>query len=368
VKKKIIIAVVLFITALIVLFFYSCYRTKTRNSVETLVRNKKIINIFVTGSNVFRENSHRFFCIISINPDNANAGITFLPPAYRISLNDGGDRFTTLERAGLDDFDHIQRTIRADLKLAVPFYFELYSPDVVRTIDLLEGIDLFVMDQLKDPGSPDYGLHYFDGGKVVRYINSAEENSIYVKYDRVLDVLLTLYHDKNKLKRFDNAPFIIEMFKSIKTNLLPQEILSVAELVLKGNKLISTVLPGGFENGYYLVDDITRKIYEKEFLSSLVLDREIDPHMKIKVLNGTGTPGLARKMRNSLIRDGLTVTEFGTSKYQNIAASIIVNRRASQESLGKLSEITGISNIYHVIDSTQMNNVLIIIGEDYARK
>jgi anionic cell wall polymer biosynthesis LytR-Cps2A-Psr (LCP) family protein len=369
-KRKVMIAATILLLALVSLLVYYCHGVRTRNAVEKLIQKKKIINILVAGSNRDNGHKHKFFAIVSINPENNRVGITFIPPSFKIRLDDDGDHFARIDDVVVFNFNRLRYSLQKDLKLNIPFYAELYAPDVERLVNLMEGIELFALEQPRDPQGMNFGVNYLDGQKVVRYINTVDENSIYLKYDRILDVLMTLYKDRERLERFNKFEFIKEMMKSIKTNLLPQEIMGICELIFKNGDVMATVLPGFFKDGYYAMDDITFRIYEKEFLALLIVDKsekEIDASIKVKILNGTDVPGLARKMRESLIREGLNVVEFGTSPYRKMNKSILINRRGNVVAVNRVSELTGIQNIYHIIDNTQLHNILIILGEDLAK-
>jgi anionic cell wall polymer biosynthesis LytR-Cps2A-Psr (LCP) family protein len=356
--------------ALVSAFIYYCHGQRTRNAVEELIQKKKIINILVAGSNKYNDHKHKFFAIVSINPENNRTGITFIPPTYKIRLDDDGDTNARIDEMVVFNFNRLRYSLQKDLKLNIPFYAELYAPDVIRIVDLLEGIDLFILDQMKDAPGMNFGVNFFDGQKVMRYINSVEENSIYLKYDRILDVLMTLYKERERLGRFNKLEFIREVTKSIKTNLLPQEVMRIGTILCKDGDVMATILPGFFKDGYYVMDDITYRIYEKEFLALLIIDRnekDIDASIKIKIVNGTDVPGLARKMRERLIREGLSVVEFGTSPYRKMSKSIIINKRGNIAAVDRVAALTGIQNIYHVIDNTQLHNIMIIIGEDQTK-
>jgi hypothetical protein len=358
------------VLALVTLIIRQCYGMKTRNAVEKLIQKKKIINILVAGSNKYNDHKHQFFAIVSINPENRRIGITFIPPAFKIRLDDDGDHCARIDQTVVFNFNRLRDSLQKDLKLNIPFYAEIYAPDVERVVNLLEGVDQFILDQPKDQSAIAFGVNYFDGRKVMKYINSVEENSIYLKYDRILDVVMTLYKDRERLERFNKIEFIHELLKSVKTNLLPQEALRIGELIFKDGDVMATVLPGFFKDGLYIMDDITFRIYEKEFLAQLIVDKsekDIDASIKIKILNGTDVPGLARKMREGLIREGLNVVEFGTSPYRKMNKSIIINKRGNIAAVNRVSQVTGIQNVYHVIDNTQLYNILIILGEDPAK-
>ena len=203
-----------------------------------------------------------------------------------------------------------------------------------------------------------------DGRKTIDYINCADMNSIYIKYDRILDVLLTLYYEREKRLVLLNKDYISEIVKNIRTNLLPQELFSIIKLISDKGNIMSTLLPGGIDAGLYLVDEINFKTYQQDFLGPLVAEGGSETVVKIKILNGTSVQGLARKLRNNLIRDGLTVTEFGTSNYGNFEHSVIICRQCDIFTANRTAEIAGIDRIYFITDTSQLTNVLIIIGED----
>lgn len=369
-KRKVLIIGSILLLLSVSLLIYYCNEVRTRNAVEKLIQKKKIINILVAGSNKSNEHKHKFFAIVSINPENNRIGITFIPPSFRVRLDDEGERGARIDDVVVFNFNSLRHSLQKDLKLNIPFYVEVCAPDVERLVNLVEGIDLFILDQVKDAPAMNFGVNYFDGQKVMRYINTVEENSIYLKYDRILDVLMTLYKDRDRLERFNKIGFIREMMKSVRTNLLPQEVIGICDLIFKNGDVMATVLPGFFKDGFYTMDDITFRIYEKEFLALLIVDKsekEIDGSIKVKILNGTDVPGLARKMRESLIREGLNVVEFGTSPYRKMNKSIIINKRGNVASVNRVAELTGIQNVYHITDNTQLHNILIILGEDLVK-
>lgn len=361
-RKKLIITAA--IAGIILYLCISFYIKSTRNVIEKIVDNKDLINILVTGRNVYKDNAFNFYALVSINPANYNIGITFIPPDYRIMMNDSGSDSVKISDVDFYYFDRIRYTLNKDLQLNVPFYVKIYASDVIRTIDLLDGVNLFSLDQSKCITRGKTGLNYLDGRKTIDYINCADMDSIYIKYDRILDVLLTLYYEREKRLALLNEKYITEIIKNIRTNLLPQEIFSILRLVSGKGNVMSTLLPGGTNAGFYLVDEINFKTYQQDFLAPLVAESGSEIPVKVKILNGTSVQGLARKLRNDLIRDGLTVTEFGTSNYGNFEHSVIICRQCDIFTANRTAELAGIDKIYFVTDTSQLTNILIIIGED----
>lgn len=357
---------ILIILSLLGLYFY---KVSTRNAVEQFISGDVMINVLVAGSNVYNDNRHKLYALISIQPATKKIGLIFIPPNLRVNLDERNKEFKRLEEIDISDFDLLSESLYRETKLKIPFYIVLYSPDVERIVDLIGGLELYVLDQVKNIHGIKPGLNYFDGARTMQYINSAEENSVYIKYDRIEDILLTLFSNKHKYKKLFNLEFIHEAMKSIKTNLLAQEVATLAGLLYDDRAdILCTILPGTYtDNGLYQMDNISYKLYEKEFLKQLLQDKQTEQSIKIKILNGTDVSGLAMKTRAFLIRQGLNVIEFGTSPYPFQQDTVVICQKGEIGPAKKVAELLSINKIYHIVDSTQLNNVLLIIGTDMAK-
>ena len=342
------------------------YRVFTRNAVEKLYSEKKVINVLIAGTNLKRTNKYSFFAIATINPRNKYVGITYLPPSYRVELSDSGNEFDELRNIDFSNYEIIRKSLLRNLKLNVPFYIAANPDDVSRFTDLIGGIDLFVLDQFSDSSIDGSGNYYFDGVKILQYINNVQNNSIYIKYDRIQDIIMTMFANRNKYTKFLSMKHISKLVGGIRTNMYPQEMLSLADMLKEECFIVSTIVPGGFRDNYYIVDEIAYQLYESEFLSQIVLGQESESSIKVKVINATSQSGLARRMRNHINRDMVNVLEFSSSPFGNFEQSVIVGQRGDSKSAKKISDLTGISRISYVTDNTQLNNVMVIIGNDIS--
>lgn len=366
-KRILYIGVPILMLLLVSFLLYRHIVQGNRNVVEQLARQNSFIHILVAGSHSYNENRHNFYAVFSLNPENSRIGISFIPPSYRIVIDKSSNRSVPVSEVDFNDRDRILASLEKDLHLEIPFYVELYSPDVERAVNLYEGVELFNLDQMKDEPIP-FGEYYFDGEKAVSYIHSVADDSIYGKYDRILDLVYTIYYDRDKMKRLLHPSLVVEGMKKIQTNILPQEALRLVQLLRKPANVSHIVVPGEFSDGLYYMDDISYKIYQDEFITRLVIDEQEKEPARIKILNGTSEPGLARKMRNRLIREGLNVIEFGTWSDSTLDHSIMISRRGNMDAVQEVSSITGISRVYHVTDSSVLNSILIIIGKDHVEK
>jgi hypothetical protein len=345
---------------------YAFYSYKTRNAVDTLAAKKNMIHVLLAGNNAFSNNKVPFYALMSVNPDNGRIGITFLPPSLKVETAD--DEYTRLDKMDVRDVGKISEFLNKALRVNVHFSIVGYSPDVARVVDMVEGVQLYVLDQVKGIDGLSTGINYFDGKKAVQYINQADDNSIYKKYDRIQDILYTLYYNRENYKQYINRDFISESMRMVKTNMLPNEAYSLAKIIMKNGDLYTTILPGKVTaEGDYVVDEIAYKTYESEFKKRLVVTKnDSEQNIKVKVLNATGVSGIARKVRSLLVREGVSVIEFGTYPGPVLEKSIIINQKGDISSVKKVSELTGITRIHHIIDSTQLHSVLFIAGKDLA--
>ncbi len=364
-KIRLIISITLICIAVLGIFYI--YRRFTRNAIETLASNKELINILIAASNEYNKRQHSLYAILHFNPEKKSIGVTFVPPNYLVTLNKRTGKSKRLSSVSFSDYSDIIDSLEDDLHITIPFYIEMYASDVIKIIDVIEGINLYILDVNKDLGYTT-GINYCDGRKALWYINKVEQNSIYLKYDRIMDVALTLFTNKELYKKYATKHYINEMVGTINTNLLIQEILSLIDIIYDAKTVYTTVMPGKMDkDSNYTVDDITRKLYEQKFLRPLVLDIKDSESIKVRILNGSDIPGLARKMRNVLTREGLTVVEFGTSPYEVTDKTVIINQKGNLNSALKVSSILGIDTMYHIIDSSQLADVLVIVGKDYSQ-
>lgn len=345
------------------------YKRSTRNAVERFIANDVTINILIAGSNVFNDNKHKFYSVLSIQPGTKKIGLIFLPPDFRVLTDERRGRYQRIDEIDSSDFKSLADSLYHDIKLKIPFYVILYSPDIERLVDLVGGIDLYFLNQAEGIHGTEYGLNYLDGSKTVKYINSAEKNSIFIKYDRIQDILLTLFYNRDKYRKFFNLEFISEVIRTIKTNLLAREIAGLAKILYdEKTELMCSIAPGSYdEDGLYYIDDISYKMYENDYLKTLIKGVDPEQPVKIKILNGTDVSGLAKRTRAFLVREGLNVVEFGTSPFPSQEASVIISQKGNIGPARKVADLLSIDRIYHVIDSTQLNNVLLIIGWDRTR-
>ena len=363
--KKIIIALLIALSlALVITNAVVKMNLNRRNIITQLQSENSMINVLLAGANNFSDNRFSFFMFVSINPDNNSVGLTFIPPTYSVDAEEDGSG-VKLNSVDLNDFSIISNAIERDLGLKVPFYVSLYSVDAQRITDLIEGIDVFIFESSKLLKGLSTGVNYLDGKKSLEYINNVENNSIYYKYDRVMDIVLSISKNRELYRPFITRPFIERATETLRTNLTIRELESLLLLMADNTAVHWTLLPGQLEpDGVYSMDDIARKMYRDTFLRNLVVEPEGEKNIKVTILNGTTVSGLAMRTRKALMRDGINVVQFGTYHDQNLQKTMIIDQKGDSERLDINRSKLEIKNRYHVIDSTQLHDILVIIGND----
>ncbi len=338
----------------------------SRNIVDQLSAEKSMINVLLAGSNQFNENKHRLFIVLSINAENNKIGMTFVPPGFALDTeNDGITEQISSVSSG--DYTVIADALGRELDLKIPFYAVFYSPDLVRITDLVFGVNLFVFEKEKMGHGIQFGVNYFDGDHLVHYINLTENGSIYSKYDRIMDVVFSLNNRRDEYREYLNQPMVELALQTVETNLNSREVLSLGSYFFSNTKIVWTLLPGKINSsGQYVMDDIARTVYRDLFLKKLVIEEQGELALKAKLLNATEIPGLARKYRSMLMREGVNVVEFGTYEERKLDKTLIIDRKGDAKVVAYLSELIGMDRAYQVIDNTQLHDVVIMLGKDAA--
>lgn len=84
----------------------------------------------------------------------------------------------------------------------------------------------------------------------------------------------------------------------------------------------------------------------------------------IKVLNGTGEPGIAKKASGKLRKMGIDVVEFGNAQNFSYETSVLIarNRNPQIETLGKMLNC---EDIIEQLKEDEMVDAILILGADY---
>ena len=87
--------------------------------------------------------------------------------------------------------------------------------------------------------------------------------------------------------------------------------------------------------------------------------------IRVEVLNGAGTAGLARDATHRLRAAGFDVVFFGNADHFDHAESVVVDRLGEIRRARGVAAALGIDSVVTAIDSTLMLEVTVVLGDDW---
>lgn len=87
--------------------------------------------------------------------------------------------------------------------------------------------------------------------------------------------------------------------------------------------------------------------------------------VRIEVLNGAGTGGLARRATHHLRGDGFDVVFFGNAGRFDHDRSHVIDRTGEPERARAVAAALGIDSVVTAVDSSLMLEVTVVLGEDW---
>lgn len=87
--------------------------------------------------------------------------------------------------------------------------------------------------------------------------------------------------------------------------------------------------------------------------------------VRVEVLNGAGTAGLARDATHRLRGAGFDVVFFGNADHFRHDRSVVVDRVGDPEGAGAVAAALGIDSVATAVDSALMLEVTVILGGDW---
>jgi len=96
----------------------------------------------------------------------------------------------------------------------------------------------------------------------------------------------------------------------------------------------------------------------------LPVERKI---VRVEVLNGCGTPGLAKKVTDFLRIKGFDVVNVGNAENFEFPETIVVDRVGEMSNAWKVARAIGVNNVIQQQDLDLLLDVTLILGEDHDK-
>ena len=269
------------------------------------------------------------------------------------------------------------------LGIKIQYYGIISLDNLIKIVDLIGGVELYIDIPMHyiDRAAGLYidfpkGLIKCDGLRAMKFIRyRADERGDLKRIERFIEFGVAFVRksieEKNILTNIKILKIILKYldtninFSDIKNILKTIEIQSFRdpEILRIGGKFVE------LNNSKYIEPDpeIVKKSV-KEFFKNLekIKGDYLPSEIKIQVLNGSGKAGVAKAVRDKLIRNGFNVIEFGNADSDDYQFTIILDRKGKLKKSLKVSSFLNCKNLYVKIDPFNIADVTVIVGKDYS--
>ena len=372
-NKKKVILIIFSVISLVVLIFLLKYFGIFPFSSDILSYNR--VNILIVGCDEI-ENYGRADTIVflSISPKTKDVLILSIPRDTRVEIPE----------RGMDKINHayafggkklISETVSLFLDMPIHFYAIADFIGFVNIIDELGGIEIDVekeMHYVDKAGGLDINLspgkQMLDGEKSLQYIRFRQDKlGDLGRIKRQQKLALAVIEKMMNFDSIAKIPQISEgMNEYIETDIKVQDAIALANLFKGTNQEkfnVETVQgePVYIKGVSYLEPDVEKV---RQRVKSLVYSE--NSGMKVEVLNGNATSGIAHKIAKDLEMQGFEVVNIGNADNFNYEKTKII---VYSKEINLDSEFKKLFKDYEIVKEYQTNanlDLVIILGKDMA--
>lgn len=379
-------------------FFRQTVGEKKIKGIVKPVLPKDPLNILILGSDKRMKEVARSDTIILLRifPKERKAVLLSIPRDYRVRIPGYGKRKLNSAYAFGGPKLTIE-TVQEYTGLPINHYLEVNFEGFVKLVDELGGIDIFIEKELEEHResfkvSLKPGWHHLDGKTAllfVRFRHDAEGD--FGRMRRQQQFFKAIMDNSVKITNIFKIPKLADIARDyLITDLSGTEMISLAWL-LKGmpkDNLITRTLPGDNDmiNGVsYIVPDedkvrlvldaVKRPTVTKQLLDRIILgrvamseatlkERRVREGIKLAILNGSDTSGMAREVADSFNDLGFDLSYLRVANRSNYPKSLIVYSSGQRSKALKIAQAFGYCDIVEA--KKQLNvDVELIVGNDY---
>ena len=322
---------------LILLYFYFHYYF-FGGRITKYVEKREMISILCIGLDEAENLKKTDTLIIGLYyPRTRRFGLIALPRDLKVEIEERtGTR--TLKINSIYSKYGVKRLLRVVGNLTgldINFYVSIEIQDIIKIVDLVGGVDIYINKAMKYTDKSaglnielPRGIMKCDGLKALQFVRfRSDERGDMGRMERQYEFILNLIKKavvRNNI--LPNLKLLKIIFKKVRTNLNFSDIIN----------LIKYTSTADFNN--------------------------IE-----MVLNGSGKAGIAKRIRDKLVRNGFNVIEFANAETQNYENTLILDRTGNMRKSLKIAGILKCRNVFPKINKFIMIDVTVIVGKDYKK-
>jgi anionic cell wall polymer biosynthesis LytR-Cps2A-Psr (LCP) family protein len=371
-------AIILIVLAAVVFGFF---QLRTDLFTEQLKRGAPLAILFSIAS----DHEYRFFEIFLYHPQTHKGAIVYIPGNVGSIIESlkRVDRIDALYNRG--DMGPLRSKIEELADLKIPFVVDIREEDLVRLVDLLGGLDLFIPNPVDLTAGQKRvllpsGSVTLDGDKLVDFI--AYQDELELEMDQVgrkqkfLQAFLRKTGESGELLLEESAFRMVR--RSLATNLNARSMAVfirqmekfdaervIFHRVLGSQRVVdqkNLVFPH-FE-GELLKETVRQTL---ETIASAEVIREEQLTVSIQILNGTNVTGLARRAASVFQSFGYDVGSLGNAENDEDQKTVVIDRKGFPELAQKVAELIQCERVLTQLEPStdQSIDVTVILGKDF---
>ncbi len=278
------------------------------------------------------------------------------------------------------------KAISTSVNKKISYKISIDNNQISDIIDLIGGIKMYIEEPIEykdeEKGyelSFDIGEWLFTGEKTVSYLHYLtmkgyeDIETLYRLEDIIINSMIGLIQN-SQLKNIINAKSMRNaVFSKVRSNLRPPDIEAFTKILANSNErtlIIENIDARIGDNGVLVpifdgnafikqMDDLTLYVELKTQKSELN-----NEDVSLIVLNATTTAGLADRINIRMRYRGFSAGEYGNFG-ANLNESVVLVRDGNIEKAFMVANEGRINRIYAKTDRRVLNNVVLILGNDY---
>jgi LCP family protein required for cell wall assembly len=356
------------------------------SNVEQLLKSESILSSIIVEND---GNKTQTLLLSFYNPKTNKQAAIVIPEKTRLKVEyEDKPSYDTIEniyfRGGIRI---LGETIERLTNTEFPFYVVYDLTDVEKLVDLLEGVEIIIPENMNYSNPEDRvfiklskGQSTLDGAKTKQFLQyrygDAGMSALVENHRIIVESLLDRTTDIEAL--LQNAKIMSTLTKGVDTNFSRRDVMLLVEEMYKMNssKLLFYRMYGKnitlkneeyitpVENGIWLQDRIATV---KKYIS----DEGLAPfgdEIKLEILNGSINPGQAQSLRNYFIQYGFNVVHYGNAMRNDYERTLVIDRIGRPSLAKRIADIINCKEVYTRIDKTLLVDVTIILGNDFEGK
>ncbi len=342
--------------------------------------------------------------LLTLDPQSSTAGMLSLPRDLWVNIPGYNTAAKINTAYGMGERTQagsgpqvVMDTVSSFIGYPVDYYVRINFQGFVKTVDLIDGIDLMVASAIHDEEYPtadygvetfhlDAGLQHLDGETALKYARTRHTDDDYARSRRQQDVIRAVVDKVTRANMIASLlprawQLISTMRSSIDTNIpIPVQIelaTYMREAALQDIR--QEVLDHRYgeekiteETGWILIPDRerVRSAVARFFSPPVSADptASIDPGwVRIEILNGTGERGIAARTRTYLEQQGWHVVAIGDADRGDYTKTLIINYGVPQpivEQVGLTLALPTTFSTLKGLNNSHPVDLRIVVGQD----